>query len=78
MLFRSLALVAALAMQVGRSNTKIIGKVPATGIYLDRMGLYGLTSTESPFTYKEKESAGRSSFTTSLLSLAFLASSLAF
>lgn len=55
----NLALVAALAMQVGRSNTKIVGKVPATGIYLDRMGLYSLTSTESPFTYQEKESAGR-------------------
>ena len=55
----NLALVAALAMQVGKNKTKIIGTVPATGIYLDRMGLYNLASTVSPFTYQEKEAAGR-------------------
>jgi anti-sigma regulatory factor (Ser/Thr protein kinase) len=55
----NLVLAAALAMKIGRENTEIIGKVPITGRYLDRMGLYELTSTKSPFCYAHKEPAGR-------------------
>ncbi len=55
----NLVLTAALAIKVGRSNSVILGKVPDTGRYLDRMGLYKLTKTKSPFEYREKEPAGR-------------------
>jgi anti-sigma regulatory factor (Ser/Thr protein kinase) len=55
----NLVLAAALAMKIGRENTEIVGKVPITGRYLDRMGLYDLTSTKSPFSYTHKEPAGR-------------------
>ncbi|MDO4780942.1 MAG: ATP-binding protein [Candidatus Saccharibacteria bacterium] len=55
----NLVLTAALAMRVGKDNAEIIGDVPDSGRYLDRMGLYKLTKTLSPFTYQEKESAGR-------------------
>lgn len=55
----NLVLAAALAKQVGRNHTEIIGKVPDTGRYLDRMGLYALTQTPSPFIYHKKEEAGR-------------------
>lgn len=55
----NLVLVAALAKKVGRANCVIIGKVPETGRYLDRMGLYALTKTPSPFIYHKKEESGR-------------------
>ncbi len=55
----NLVLAAALALQVGKNKSKIIGTVPRSGAYLDRMGLYELTSTDSPFTYTKKEEAGR-------------------
>jgi len=55
----NLVIVAALAIQAGKENTKIIGEVPETGRYLDRMGLYDLTKTSSPFVYHKKEEAGR-------------------
>lgn len=55
----NLVLTAALAIQVGKSNSEITGLVPDTGLYLDRMGLYDLTSTSSPFKYHKKEEAGR-------------------
>lgn len=55
----NLVLAAALAMQVGQGSSEIIGKVPETGRYLDRMGLYDLTKTKSPFVYHKKEEAGR-------------------
>lgn len=55
----NLVVTAALAIQVGKENTEIIGKVPDTGRYLDRMGLYELTKTPSPFMYHKKEEAGR-------------------
>lgn len=55
----NLVLAAALAIQVGKKNTTIVGKVPDTGRYLDRMGLYELTQTSSPFIYQKKEEAGR-------------------
>jgi len=55
----NLVLTAALAMKVGKENAKIVGKVPDTGRYLDRMGLYKLTRTPSPFVYSKKEEAGR-------------------
>ena len=55
----NLVLTAALAIQTGSDNTEIIGTVPDTGRYLDRMGLYALTKTPSPFVYHKKEEAGR-------------------
>jgi anti-sigma regulatory factor (Ser/Thr protein kinase) len=55
----NLALTAALAIKVGPQNVEITGSVPETGRYLDRMGLYGLTKTKSPFEYNEREPAGR-------------------
>ncbi|MBM3256394.1 MAG: hypothetical protein FJZ04_02920 [Candidatus Moranbacteria bacterium] len=55
----NLVLAAALAIQVGKKNAEIVGYVPETGRYLDRMGLYSLTKTSSPFVYHKKEEAGR-------------------
>lgn len=55
----NLVLTAALSIQVGRKNTVIVGNVPDSGRYLDRMGLYELTSTLSPFKYHQKEESGR-------------------
>lgn len=55
----NLVLAAALAIKVGKNKTKITGIVPETGRYLDRMGLYDLTHTQSPFTYTKKEESGR-------------------
>lgn len=55
----NLVLTAALAIQIGKEKSQIIGKVPETGRYLDRMGLYSLTKTVSPFVYHRKEEAGR-------------------
>lgn len=55
----NLVLAAALSMQVGKEKSIITGKVPDTGRYLDRMGLYELTTTTSPFVYHKKEEAGR-------------------
>ena len=55
----NLVLTAALAMEIGKNNVEIVGKVPETGRYLDRMGLYDLTRTSSPFTYHKKEESGR-------------------
>ncbi|MGD8373512.1 MAG: hypothetical protein PVI21_01480 [Candidatus Woesebacteria bacterium] len=55
----NLVLAAALAIKVGKTNSAITGEVPDTGRYLDRMGLYALTKTKSPFEYREKEPAGR-------------------
>lgn len=55
----NLVLAAALAIKVGKSKSVILGEVPETGRYLDRMGLYDLTKTKPPFDYREKEPAGR-------------------
>lgn len=55
----NLVLAAALAIQAGSKNSEIIGEVPETGRYLDRMGLYDLTKTSSPFVYHKKEESGR-------------------
>lgn len=55
----NLVLTASLALEAGKANTRIIGNMPDSGLYLDRMGLYDLTSTESPFVYDKKESSGR-------------------
>jgi len=55
----NLVLAASLAMKAGKENTEIIGQVPLTGQYLDRMGLYNLSKTPSPFVYNKKEEAGR-------------------
>lgn len=55
----NLVIAAALAIKVGKNKSEILGEVPPTGQYLDRMGLYELTKTPSPFTYHKKEEAGR-------------------
>lgn len=55
----NLVFTAALAIRCGKKNVTISGNIPATGIYLDRMGLYALTNTKSPFDYQEREPAGR-------------------
>lgn len=55
----NLVLAAALAMQVGKDHAEVIGSVPESGRYLDRMGLYDLTKTPSPFKYHKKEESGR-------------------
>lgn len=55
----NLVLAAALAFSVGKEHAEIVGAVPSTGVYLDRMGLYELVKTPSPFTYNKKEEAGR-------------------
>lgn len=55
-----LVLAAALAKNVGRANAEIITKVPESARYLDRMGLYNLISTQSPFqNYAHKDPSGR-------------------
>lgn len=55
----NLVLAAALALRVGKKNAEIVGPVPGSGAYLDRMGLYELVMTSSPFTYNKKEQTGR-------------------
>ncbi|MCU0653009.1 MAG: ATP-binding protein [Candidatus Pacebacteria bacterium] len=55
----NLVLVAALAIKAGKENSEIVGRIPETGRYLDRMGLYDLVKTPSPFIYNKKEEAGR-------------------
>lgn len=55
----NLVVAAALAIQAGKENTEIIGEIPETGRYLDRMGLYEMTKTPSPFVYHKKEESGR-------------------
>jgi len=55
----NLVLTAALAIQAGKENVKIADDVPDTGRYLDRMGLYDLAKTPSPFVYRKKEESGR-------------------
>lgn len=55
----NLVLAAALAIKVGKANTHIVNEIPSTGRSLDRLGLYKLTNTPSPFTDGEKEPAGR-------------------
>lgn len=55
-----LVLAAALAKKVGKENAKIITNVPESARYLDRMGLYNLISTPSPFgDYTHRDSSGR-------------------
>lgn len=55
-----LVLAAALAKKVGKKNAKIANKVPESARYLDRMGLYNLISTPSPFgSYTHKDPSGR-------------------
>ncbi len=55
----NLVLTAALALQAGKDNSEIIGEMPRSGAYLDRMGLYHFVKTPSPFLYNKKEEAGR-------------------
>lgn len=55
-----LVLAAALAKKVGKENAKIITDAPQSARYMDRMGLYDLVSTVSPFSnYKRRDSSGR-------------------
>ena len=55
----NLVLVAALAIEIGTKKAEIVGEIPDTGRYLDRMGLFRLIKTPSPFSYHKKEEAGR-------------------
>ena len=55
----NLVLTAALALRVGKKNSEIIGEIPSSGAYLDRMGLYQFVKTPTPFLYNKKEAAGR-------------------
>lgn len=54
----ALVLTAALALKAGKENSRIVGDIPPTGAYLDRMGLFGFTSTPCPLAIDEKEEAG--------------------
>lgn len=55
-----LVFAAAMAMRVGKENSRISGEVPESARYLDRMGLYDFFSTPTPFeNYAHKEPAGR-------------------
>ena len=55
-----LVLAAALAKKVGKNNSKVISNVPESGRYLDRMGLYSLVKTPSPFgEYRHGDPSGR-------------------
>lgn len=55
----NLVLAASLALRVGKERAQIMGAVPSSGAYLDRMGLYDLVKTPSPFAYTKKEETGR-------------------
>lgn len=54
-----LVFAAALALKVGKDNAKIIGDIPTSVGYLDRMGLYDFLSTDTPFSNNAREEAGR-------------------
>ena len=55
-----LVLAAALAKRVGRDKAEINSNVPESARYLDRMGLYNLLATSSPFgEYEHRDPAGR-------------------
>ena len=55
-----LALAGALAKKVGKEHAKIATAVPKSARYLDRMGLYNLIATPSPFgIYEHKDPSGR-------------------
>jgi len=55
-----IALTAALALKVGKNNSSIVGPVPTSARYLDRMGLYNFVKTASPFHgYDHREPSGR-------------------
>ena len=55
-----LALAVALARKVGRANAEIVGEMPKSARYLDRMGLFDYVKTPSPFgEYDHREPAGR-------------------
>ena len=55
-----IALTAALALKVGRENARVVGPVPTSARYLDRMGLFDFVKTPSPFQdYRHRESSGR-------------------
>lgn len=54
----ALVFTAALALKAGKENSQIIGDIPPTGAYLDRMGLFRFVDTPCPFNIGEKEEAG--------------------
>ena len=55
-----LVLAAALAKKVGKEYAEIVSRVPTSARYLDRMGLYKLLKTPSPFgEYEHREASGR-------------------
>ena len=55
----NLVLAAAKALQAGKDNSEIMGEIPGSGAYLDRMGLYHFVKTPSPFLYTKKKKTGR-------------------
>ena len=55
----NLVFAAALALGAGKENSEIVGDIPQSGIYLDRMGLFNFVHTQSPFHYSQKEPSGR-------------------
>lgn len=54
-----LTLVASMAMQAGKKNVKFENLTATSGSYLDRMGLFELTSQVSPYSIHKKEESGR-------------------
>ena len=55
----ALVFAAALAQNVGKEYTVIDNKAGQSGLYIDRMGLYKWSKTESPYHYAHHEEAGR-------------------
>lgn len=56
----NLVLAAALAIKTGKGKARIVNHFSNTGRTLDKMGLYNLTSTPSPFANSDdRETAGR-------------------
>lgn len=55
----ALVFAAALAQKVGKENVIIDNTAGKSGLYIDRMGLYDWSKTESPYHYSRHEEAGR-------------------
>ncbi|MBQ3280450.1 sensor histidine kinase [Candidatus Saccharibacteria bacterium] len=55
----ALVLAAALAKKVGKNHTIIDNSAGESGLYLDRMGLYDYSKTESPYKYNQHDESGR-------------------
>ena len=55
----ALVFAAALAKKVGKDKTVISNSAGESGLYLDRMGLYNYSQTESPYQYNQHDESGR-------------------